>query len=87
MSIVAEKKMGTKTYGPYFINGVGLTSQDFGNMSINYGQNSTDSVVRSMKKIFISKPASQEILQKYGITEEKYYEICDWLKDFLSEGM
>lgn len=56
------------------INGVGLTSFDFGDTATDYCQETGDTV-----RVFVPKPATAEILEKYHITEDEYQEVCETL--------
>lgn len=53
------------------INGVGLTSFDFGDAMTNYCQETGE-----MPRTFVPKPATAEVLEKYHITEDEYQEVC-----------
>lgn len=53
------------------INGVGLTSFDFGDAMTNYCQETGE-----MPRTFVPKPATADVLEKYHITEDEYQEVC-----------
>ncbi len=56
------------------INGVGLTSFDFGDTMTDYCQETSE-----MIRVFVPRPATAEILEKYRITEDEYQEVCETL--------
>ena len=64
----------------HMVNGVGVTSFDFGSTAIDY-----DSSAKIRKRRFISKPATEEVLKKYRITEREYQAICNDLALSLSD--
>lgn len=56
------------------VNGIGLTSFDFGDTTVRYCQETGE-----MARAFVPKPAVAEILGKYRITEDEYREVCEEL--------
>lgn len=56
------------------VNGVGLTSFDFGDTVTDYCQETGE-----MVRVFVPKPATAEVLEKYRITEDEYQEVCETL--------
>lgn len=70
MSIVTRENTGMGCMRQV-VHGVGLTSFDFGDTKGGY-----DHETRQMRRVFIPKPATEEILQKYHLTTEEYEEVC-----------
>lgn len=64
----------------HMVNGVGVTSFDFGSTTIDY-----DVSTKCRKRKFISKPATEEVLRKYKITEYEYQAVCSNLALTLSD--
>lgn len=56
------------------VNGIGLTSFDFGDTTVRYCQETGE-----VSRAFVPKPAVAEILEKYHITEDGYREVCEEL--------
>jgi hypothetical protein len=55
----------------HMVNGVGVTSFDFGSTTVDY-----DSSTNRRVRRFVSKPATKEVLEKYKITEQEYQAVC-----------
>lgn len=70
MSIVTREDSGMGCMRQV-VHGVGLTSFDFGDTKGGY-----DYETGQMRRVFISKPATEEVLEKYHITLEEYEEVC-----------
>lgn len=70
MSIITRQDSGMGCM-KQVVHGVGLTSFDFGNTKGSYNYENGQ-----MCRVFIPKPATKEILEKYHITLEEYEEIC-----------
>lgn len=66
------------------INGINASSDDFGYKKDLDEENAEDYCCANMR--FIPKPSTQEILDKYGITEMEYKKIANELEQKLSFG-
>lgn len=66
------------------INDIEADYDDFGEKRDHDRENAEDYGCGNMR--FDSKPLTKDILDKYGITETEYYEICNDLEDALSFG-
>ena len=77
----------TRAYTRHLVNGVGVNSSDFGTVKASY-----DREKHRMLRMFVPKPATEEVMERYHITEDEYQEVCmdlkmrfsDW--DRLREG-
>ena len=70
--------------GTFEINGIQADEEDFGEHYDTNPELAEDYCCYNMK--FFSKPATQEVLDKYGITLQEYHEVCDKLDEELSFG-
>lgn len=70
MSIVIRENTGMGCMRQV-VHGVGLTSFDFGDTKGGY-----EHETGQMRRAFIPKPATEEVLEKYHITLEEYEEVC-----------
>lgn len=61
-------------YTRHLVNGVGVTSFDFGTVNTIYDKDSQRTL-----RMFVPKPASEEVMEKYHVTEEEYQEVCEEL--------
>ena len=68
----------------FTINGKKADSDDFGS-TFDYINGKPDSFGCS-NMYFESNPPTKEILDKYNITEQEYFSICDELEDVLYVG-
>jgi hypothetical protein len=66
------------------LNGIQIESSDFGEKYDDEPHNAEDYGCGNMK--FFPSPSTDEVLEKYGITEEEYSLVCDQLEDVLSFG-
>jgi hypothetical protein len=66
------------------INGMRADYDDFGEKYDHDSENAEDYGCGDMR--FDSKAATEEVLNKYGITTEEYDKICDELEEKLSFG-
>jgi hypothetical protein len=66
------------------INDIDADYEDFGDKYDHDSENAESYCCADME--FDSKPATQEILDKYHITVDEYNEICDKLEEGLSFG-
>ena len=68
----------------FTINGKKSDSDDFG---ITFDHiNGEKEIYGCCNMYFEPNPPAKEVLHKYNITEEEYYEICDELEDKLYVG-
>lgn len=68
----------------FAINGKSAEQNNFGDMYDHHAESAEPYACADMH--FDSKPPTKEVLHKYNITEEEYYNICNELKDKLSVG-
>lgn len=68
----------------FSINGIQADSSDFGSQCDESRDTAEDYGCGDMR--FTRKESSAEILEKYGITESEYCDICDQLEAKLSFG-
>lgn len=66
------------------INGIQATKADFGENHDNDPDNAEPYCCADMK--FNAKASTPEVLEKYGITEEEYLQVCEELDKALSFG-
>ena len=66
------------------INDIDASSDDFGNKYDHDSENAPDYCCGNM--LFETKKSTEEILNKYKITDEEYYEIGEKLEEKLSFG-
>lgn len=68
----------------FTINGNSADQDDFGDTFDNHYEDADPYACANMQ--FISKPSTKEVLDKYNITEEDYYNICNELECKLCVG-
>ena len=68
----------------FVVNGIEADEEDFGRHYDHDTDGAEDYCCGNMQ--FDPNPCSDEVLQKYGITEDEYHEVCDLLYDKLSWG-
>lgn len=68
----------------FTINGKDANQDDFGDMSDHHAESAEPYACADMH--FDRKPSTKEVLDKYNITEEEYYNICNELEDKLCIG-
>ena len=68
----------------FTINGMGADQDDFGEVCDHDMESAEPYACAEMQ--FDSKPPTKEVLGKYNITEEEYYNICNELECELCVG-
>ena len=71
----------------FTINGKKANSNNFGS-TVDHKEDCDDEIVAygCYNRYFESKSPTEEVLHKYNITEEEYYDICNELENKLHEG-
>lgn len=68
----------------FVINGVEADYEDFGEKYDDAPNRAKD--YRCGNMVFKEKRHTKGVLDKYKISIDEYYEVCDWLKEELSLG-
>ena len=68
----------------FTINGIGADQDDFGEVCDHDMESAEPYACADMQ--FDQKPPTKEVLDKYNITEEEYYNICNELEGELYAG-
>ena len=68
----------------FTINGKTASQDDFGDMYDHDAESADEYACADMQ--FDSKPPTKEVLDRYNITEEEYYNICNELEGELYVG-